>query len=724
MLLKLKLMKSLFTFTLLLLLLLPLVGQNELQVLNPQRDWDRKTGLITEYSITLKPAGIYTEVGLYLTFSAQPGDFSNNTDLEVDFTFHLPEKAIVTDSWLWIEDIIIRAKMLDRWTANQIYESIVDRRQDPSILVKDGPGKYNLRIYPMRGDGQRKVKLNYLVPAQWHPDKVITSIPLGDLDDSVNDIENIQVRSWLGSEWGTPKVEGMPELTFAPMSNENLGNFWEANLNQQAAKLNALKVSTDAPLEDGVFLGSLEAAGEQLYQMVLFPDQIVEVVAEGAKRVMVLLDHEPENSNINQTQLLEQLKNHLKASLKPTDFFNIMVADLVVEPERPAWIPASSANIDQVFSDLGPNPIMDLNVLAGLLGEGIAFIQQGEQEGELILVSNNDRLTDLDKANNLINSVMTLRGESNIPIHILNYQDQTIPSTWINNRQFKGNDYLFRILSQQTKGDYFNQLECCVALEDNLTTLFTVVGAIRGQLDVHTSLDSGFCYNRYTVSGEGQSVNLGAPFTQIGKYSGTFPFRIELAGELDQLLFSERVTVPASATVASDTLLQEAWAGQFLRTLEGESQSTAAINDIIHRSIEDRVLSLYTALIALEPNLGGEPCNNCIDESEDGEVVIGLKDRINELIKMEAYPNPFREKVNIEVRFPEKVDPESCRFAIYNSLGQMVRLFEERSYTGSNEFRFSWTPGTGPDPEVPAGIYLFVAETAYGVNRLQLHYVD
>jgi hypothetical protein len=66
------------------------------------------------------------------------------------------------------------------------------------------------------------------------------------------------------------------------------------------------------------------------------------------------------------------------------------------------------------------------------------------------------------------------------------------------------------------------------------------------------------------------------------------------------------------------------------------------------------------------------------------------------------------------------VDPETCRFAIYNSLGQLVKVFEEHSYTGSNEFDFSWTPA----PDMPGGIYLFVAETPYGVNRLQLHYLN
>ncbi|MEE9430765.1 MAG: VIT domain-containing protein [Melioribacteraceae bacterium] len=111
--------------------------------------------------------GAYIEYGLYLTFSAKNIGFTHTDTVEVVMDFYLPKNSIVSDSWLWIGEDIIRGKILDKWTASQIYEDIVQRRKDPSILHKVNADRYQLRIFPMAGDESRKVKLTYLVPANW-----------------------------------------------------------------------------------------------------------------------------------------------------------------------------------------------------------------------------------------------------------------------------------------------------------------------------------------------------------------------------------------------------------------------------------------------------------------------------------------------------------------------------------------------------------------------------
>ena len=101
------------------------------------RGWSGSySGTIEEASISLKPLGVYMETDLYLTFSARGSFFGSSDTLEVVFFFELPANAIVTDSWLWIGQDTIKAKIMDQWTASSIYESIVKRRRDPSILRK------------------------------------------------------------------------------------------------------------------------------------------------------------------------------------------------------------------------------------------------------------------------------------------------------------------------------------------------------------------------------------------------------------------------------------------------------------------------------------------------------------------------------------------------------------------------------------------------------------
>ncbi|MBK6949406.1 MAG: hypothetical protein IPH16_16250 [Haliscomenobacter sp.] len=149
-------------------------AQFYLRVSDPQATWKNAPATIEEAVFTLAPHGAFTEVGMYLTFSAKGSEslFAPDLPLEVRFEFQLPKEAMVTDSWLWVDDQIIQAKILDRWTASQIYESIVNRRRDPSILFKDYSGRYRLQIYPLPMGKSRKVKLTFLVPNSWSENEV------------------------------------------------------------------------------------------------------------------------------------------------------------------------------------------------------------------------------------------------------------------------------------------------------------------------------------------------------------------------------------------------------------------------------------------------------------------------------------------------------------------------------------------------------------------------
>jgi len=108
-------------------------SQNWLSVSDPRNSWEWSPGWVESMTVTVHPKGIYSEVGLYLEFSAG-SMFEKSDTLEIVYKFTLPPNALVVDSWLWIEDSIVQAEIRDRWTASAIYEGIVQRRRDPSIL--------------------------------------------------------------------------------------------------------------------------------------------------------------------------------------------------------------------------------------------------------------------------------------------------------------------------------------------------------------------------------------------------------------------------------------------------------------------------------------------------------------------------------------------------------------------------------------------------------------
>ncbi len=185
-----------------------------LYVQDPRTWGGLQMGTIEEAVVSLKPLGIYMQTDLYLTFSARNTSYSSSDTLEVQYLFDLPANAIVTDSWLWMEQDTIKAKIMDQWTASSIYESIIKRRRDPSILFKRDATQYELRIFPMPGDKTRKVKISYLVPTQWTASLVSASLPTNLLSVSANPLNNFELDVSLSREWKNPQILEYPDIVF------------------------------------------------------------------------------------------------------------------------------------------------------------------------------------------------------------------------------------------------------------------------------------------------------------------------------------------------------------------------------------------------------------------------------------------------------------------------------------------------------------------------------
>lgn len=700
-------------------------AQNDLYVLDPQRNWDRRDGTIEKAAIVMKPQGVYTLVDLYLTFSARYQAFNPDRNLEVVFEFQLPEDAHVIDSWLWIDDVIIKAEMQDRWTASQFYEEIVGRNQDPSILFKNGGGHYALRIFPMAPESSRKVKISYLLPADWEAEKVSTALPLSLLQSSLTPLQSANIRVWLPTEWGAPRLEGT-STSLVQVSDESLGHFWETNLTaDQLAAETVIQLATDSPAKEGVFVGTIDHAGTSFYQMVLFPEVVANLPESVNKKLMVAFDYNATNAGlISQAYLLEMVKAQLKQRLSPQDSFNLVFSDLMIEPWSNHWLPGDDETINATFASLAPSPIAAYSNLPSLLSEGLQFIQQ-QGGGTLLLAASNDDFNQVEEANTLIADLLNLMGEEKTPISILDYQNSNFSVTWINNQYFIGNEYFYVNLSRLTGGYYTKQANCCsmTSFDENIAKTFLAATALKGQMDIYTGLEEGFCYQRYTLGQQNEQINLSQPFRQIGKYTGQFPFHIELAGEYQNNFFGNMISLDETQLIQSGPQLREAWTGQFIKQLEKSGSDNATISTIINRSIEDRVLSLYTALIALEPSQGGEICLECIDEG--GEEIVSTEAILgnDSLLILNAFPNPFKEKVTIHLQLNQKVNPADCQFEIFNLMGQKVMEYKLSAFTSQNEFTLDWEGTSSTGAAVSSGVYFFIARTPLGTSQLKLQFL-
>ena len=157
-----------FSAILMLVVLVPFRANSAtIQILNPNiSGWYSYQEEIKLCTLFVQPKGVFTQFDLEMSVSAD--SYQNTGDsLEILYNFNIPQNATINDSWLWVGDTIVKAMLIDRSKASQIYEGLVSRRTDPSILTYNSDGSCVLRVYPLFKGSFRKFRISFLIPNQW-----------------------------------------------------------------------------------------------------------------------------------------------------------------------------------------------------------------------------------------------------------------------------------------------------------------------------------------------------------------------------------------------------------------------------------------------------------------------------------------------------------------------------------------------------------------------------
>lgn len=122
--------------------------------------------------------------------------FANGTSerLEGIYNFTLPEGAAVTDLILWVGDKPQQAQILERSKATFIYNGIVNRMQDPALLNYVGRNRFNLRIFPIEPNSERRIELTYSQVVPFHGGRFDYSLPLTDGSGEATIIPSMDIK--------------------------------------------------------------------------------------------------------------------------------------------------------------------------------------------------------------------------------------------------------------------------------------------------------------------------------------------------------------------------------------------------------------------------------------------------------------------------------------------------------------------------------------------------
>lgn len=699
-----------------------LTAQTSLRILDTEWvDFWGEDGTFEEAVIAIQPQGAYMEVELFLTMSAL-GTNQYGEELEIVLDFSLPKGSIVHDSWLWLPDetTIVKADVHDIRTATQIYEDIVDRAQDPSLLYRKSDGGYRLRIFPLSFESYRKVKLTYLTPAVWKEDGVESFLPTNMFNHSVVPLSNARIITKPTEGWNNPRlaIGGFGDLFFEAASDPVFGDILAVEIPNEFFQ-SPVKFKTDAPFnEDGIYADKLTDGEDHFYQVAYMPPD-VNHQSEGRK-ICVLMDHQPDNAFVSKFGLFSHLKEELLDYLGVQDSFNIFFSKAGGNHFlSEQWI-SGEESVD-VLSPL-VDPVDNYPDVIEILTDGINFIKSNGGTGDILLIANSNN-ADYWYSSMLTAQILELIGGDDIRINIVQYQDRNYYFDW-----WWGGDFiveynhkeLYENLTFHTSGFLYSSFDGAFNAWESISNAFADLFNEDYFFDFDIEMAGGFAYDQYEQQYMGQSKNAGKAIVQTGRFIGEMPMTVEFIGFGSEGNFVEDShVIEADQFYAADTLLREIWFGHHIRQLEGEASGNSDEQYIIDLSILERVLSRYTAFLALDIENGGDPCLNCWGyeyitvDTEDEE-------QSESTLKVVAHPNPFADNCMITLEASDVKDDSEIVAYISDSFGKKIRTIDLAGFIQSGKMQWSWNGMDEKGQRVPDGIYFLTIKTDKELYSMKL----
>jgi len=678
---------------------------NSLKIIDPQCRWCYNfQASIKSAELEITPKGGFIENNLYLTIGLSEPYSSSGQQLEIILDFGLPANSIVTDSWLWINGVPKQSEILDRWTASNIYEQIVNRRKDPSLLVKNGVNQYSINIYPLKPDETRKFKITYLTPVNLSENSITCEYPTGIINTSSTAVSKLNVYAHPNGTYVNPIIEN-GTTAFAQVHNSDFGDCYEALIpNSDYGKARIIFNNTNT---DPVKFFRYGSSNEGIYQLSFMPSECFDQET-ASQKVCYLVDFDKAYCKETKPSLINILSSNLTGSFSEKDSFNVIFSNLSLDQAFDSWKPVTQANLTQAFS---ASKLSDYSNLIQLLVKGINFVNNSGGTGKIVLLSNNAVFEGIEKSNTILNDINILNVKK-IKIDIIDYTDNYYNYYWTGNNSVYNNSYLFSNIARTNKGEYINFLEKISynSFSELLTSSLEDVSAEQiNNLDIYTDLADGFCFGRMNLTtGNSSGFKMNKTIHQVGKYKGDFPLTLEITGELNSKIIHNEFQLNGSGISENDSILSTIWSGLDIHQLELESQNSQVINEIIYQSVENRILSYYTAFLCLEDSV--TICENCIDEDNP---VITSNDQTGLAQKIKAYPNPFINTIRFDFTDGENLQ----KIEIYNVMGQKIK--EIGTEEGFSTYMWDGTDKQGS--LVKSGIYLVVARYKNKISTLKIH---
>ena len=705
------------------------VSQNYLRVRSPQTwmisssqedGWEEYTehGQFDEITITAEPKGVFTEVSIYTTISANPG-FTYYNNIEIIWQFELPEKTIVHDAWLWVGETIVKADLIDYWTALETYTEFVSFNTDPLFFYKMPDNRYELRVFPLPVDGSRRLKISFLVPAQWDASTVEQQLlqPLFRSTDYMADEVTISVP--MQDMWGTPSLQIGENTTL--FSETALGGAGDSlHLMKIAGNVFAgndpIKLSFDAPYdENNTFVSVYSDSSEHFYQAIYAPDWQGLLPDPNPAKTLFLIEYDASKTSLTEAAFVEYFSDVVTQYLAENEPMNIaMNTSGGVQFLSADWWPLQDAALPALLANLLAQS--DTNNLSHLLEQGYAWAANHTDITDIYLLAASDVYVYPPFADAMFAQIAPSI-LPNVPLTIFDYQNEELSQIYYQGTPYTGNAYFYQLLTNSV--DTCSQHTLYSSATDFthlLSQTFPPTPALEdGFVNYQVSMEAGLTFLPYNFYQNTYSADDPGVFMQTGRYVGNLPLQINAAyfGNDGTFLTSHQV-IEESDAHQGDSLLMKAWYGPHFKYKESQIATDADRTWLIETSIEKRILTGLTAFLALEPDFGGEPCIVC--NLNNGNTINTDDTKVDSTqLVWELSPNPASDYTTIRLTVDSDSDITDGHMEIIDLTGKTVFRLEAPAYQ-NNQLVWQWNIGR----EIPNGVYWAKVRTSKGAWVTQI----
>lgn len=687
------------------------ISQWSLQVQDPQNQWKYSQGDIDSVLLVVRPMGIYAYYDMYINFSSKSSQYTKTTDtLEVQYYFQLDKRALVVDSWLWVEDTLVKAKLIDRWTANQIYENIVKRtRRDPSIFYKNSDVQYEFRIYPLAGHRYRKVKISWFEPITWGTNQASLTLPFKMIGLSRTE-PNVKIIATVENGFKNPQLSFASNFKY--VKDEIYGESYQIELtNVKALNSQNLQntINYDNPMKNGVFVNSFkESQDEGYFQMAFLPQLAMDI--QESRKVIFLIDHEVSSTNVKFSSLIQAIQNQAVNFLTPKDSFNIIMNEFEPIMMFQNWKSCSSENINSAFSGIDENLITKYTMLPFLIRKSVEYSRVTKSENiKIISISSSTTYGTPEASTILIKSILAGEG-INPQLYFVDFST-TAPINRINNINYRGNEYFYYNLAKMTMGEYIKSLQ---PLDEMIRKALEATNISLLAYDFNVSLTDGFTWAKFEIHDSKSNLTMSQPLLFVGKYFGNQDFIVNFNG-----LYKSNQSKPFHKNIQINEYDQnfatnkKLWLGNYIQYLETLQNTNLIVTEIVETSMKNRILSKYTAFLALEPWMMGDD-QGSNDQKDPGNPTSVEK---GDDYSIELSPNPFINNLKISINLSNSNEIINS-IEIYDFQGKKVYNFDIAGL--NNSLNLDWNGSDFTGKQLPNGIYLIVIKTTNSVKTAKV----